>query len=782
MADAPENTQLWYLQGLLRQNGCKYGQGDDWQCPAHDDDNASLGVSQGEKGVVLHCAAGCHPTEVLAALGTTWPIVFAYEPGDPAFKETPDDAGQARSGQKSLEDQAKAHGGVVKRTAYEYRTPEGDLARKVIRFDFGDGTKTIRQKIHDKRPVLFRYELLRKGIDAGLPVYVVEGEKSVDRLNAVAGKGEQRRAVVTCSPGGSQGWTDGHGALLAGASKVVVIADYDEAGFKYARDVRDSLLGLLPTTAVSVVRSATGNPGDDICEHLDAKFKIRELVPVDLDAELAVDKVDDVPDDEIGLRLPDVIPVERDPDAEPPAMGLAWPSSNQPSDVAEKLAANITWAGHCRIRNWRDQWLYWIPEVGSYVILEEKQMRGQLREILKDKRTKNAEGELVPWNPTSSKLKGVMDMLDGLDDVFVPADYSPGYRFSGEDDDDRLYLQRQVIDLKTYETLPPSPDYFVLSALPWTYDPAASCARWEQFLIEAFDGDAESVALLQEWFGYVLTSDTSHQKFLSLYGPPGSGKSTIARVLRGLLGKHAVESVTIESLGSPFGMAQMARARLCMMSDVSWTMREMDTVVQTLKGVTGEDELRIEDKYEKAYSAYVSARLMLVSNERPFLRDPSGAVMRRLMVLETSATVPSERRSAGLYGELVGEMPGILNWALSGLRRLRERGAFTVPSSTAGELEEIARATTELGTFIEERCELGADLHVSAAEFGDAYRAWREAQAIQFQPNNPQIGRELRSLHRSITGKVMGSARKGTQERHYIGITLRERNLSIGGR
>jgi hypothetical protein len=45
--------------------------GDQWKvkCPAHDDRTASLGVGEGDKGIVLTCYAGCSTHNVLAAMG-----------------------------------------------------------------------------------------------------------------------------------------------------------------------------------------------------------------------------------------------------------------------------------------------------------------------------------------------------------------------------------------------------------------------------------------------------------------------------------------------------------------------------------------------------------------------------------------------------------------------------------------------------------------------------------------------------------------------------------------
>ena len=37
-------------------------------CPAHEDNNPSLSISDGDKGLMVHCFAGCAPRDVYAAL------------------------------------------------------------------------------------------------------------------------------------------------------------------------------------------------------------------------------------------------------------------------------------------------------------------------------------------------------------------------------------------------------------------------------------------------------------------------------------------------------------------------------------------------------------------------------------------------------------------------------------------------------------------------------------------------------------------------------------------
>lgn len=46
------------------------------QCPAHEDNDPSLSVSMGQRGVVFHCFAGCNPDDVIAKAGAKWSELF----------------------------------------------------------------------------------------------------------------------------------------------------------------------------------------------------------------------------------------------------------------------------------------------------------------------------------------------------------------------------------------------------------------------------------------------------------------------------------------------------------------------------------------------------------------------------------------------------------------------------------------------------------------------------------------------------------------------------------
>lgn len=74
-----------HLDELLSRLSSVRQSRDRWtaRCPAHQDRTPSLSVKQGERGVLLHCWAGCTVKEVCTALGLELKdLFFAYE-GDP---------------------------------------------------------------------------------------------------------------------------------------------------------------------------------------------------------------------------------------------------------------------------------------------------------------------------------------------------------------------------------------------------------------------------------------------------------------------------------------------------------------------------------------------------------------------------------------------------------------------------------------------------------------------------------------------------------------------------
>ena len=139
--------------------------------------------------------------------------------------------------------------------------------------------------------------------------------------------------------------------------------------------------------------------------------------------------------------------------------------------------------------------------------------------------------------------------------------------------------------------------------------------------------DSEAVELLQEWTGYLISGNTSHQKILFMVGPKRAGKGTVLKVLTGLLGRENVESLALGKIGSDFGLAALLGKTAGFFPDARLTGgSDQGPIVETLLSISGEDALPVNRKHRDVITARIPARLVLCSNEIPRLQDASGAL------------------------------------------------------------------------------------------------------------------------------------------------------------
>jgi putative DNA primase/helicase len=257
-------------------------------------------------------------------------------------------------------------------------------------------------------------------------------------------------------------------------------------------------------------------------------------------------------------------------------------------------------------------------------------------------------------------------------------------------------------------TLAPDPAFFNVFSLGFDFNPEATePTLWLKFLRDLWGEDQQSIDTLQEFFGYCLTPDNSQEKILAMIGPKRSGKGTIAKVLRALIGPENVAGPTLGSLTTNFGLAPLIGKPLAIIADARMGRRTDEAViVERLLDISGNDILSIDRKHRDAWTGVLQTRLMLISNELPRLRDASGALPGRLILLRM-VTSFFGREDPQLFTKLLPELPGILLWAIGGWQRLREHGHFIQPASSRAMLRQMEDLASPVGQFIRENYQRG---------------------------------------------------------------------------
>ena len=366
---------------------------------------------------------------------------------------------------------------------------------------------------------------------------------------------------------------------------------------------------------------------------------------------------------------------------------------------------------HC----YADMLMAW--QHGRYVEIEDNAVKNRLQSWLHESlryvfNRKTEKFDLVAFESNPTTINAALDSLRAF--THLPATItSPSWLGDAATKplaNEILPCRSTLLHLRTMQHLSPTPLFFSVNALDFDPDPSApEPVAWHKFLHELFDGDVESLELLQEWFGYCLTGDTSQQKMMLVVGPKRSGKGTIARVLMRLIGSGNVGGPTTSSLAGSFGLQPLIGKTLAIVSDARFHGENMATVIERLLCISGEDTLTVDRKHLMSVTMKLPTRFMFLTNELPRLTDASGALAGRFVILRLTQSFYG-KEDTGLTERLLNELPGILNWAIEGWRRLRERGHFVMPTRVRDVVHEIEHLSSPVSAFVRDVCIVGADI------------------------------------------------------------------------
>jgi len=387
--------------------------------------------------------------------------------------------------------------------------------------------------------------------------------------------------------------------------------------------------------------------------------------------------------------------------------------------------------------------------------------------------------ELVPFSPNSIKVNEVAKALASralVDDHLEAPAWRPGgigdclYRAR-----DMLACRNGLLHLPSRYLADPTPEFMTFNAIDFDYDPnAPEPVEWLKFLATLWPDDPESIATLQEIFGYMLSGDLSQQKLFMLVGPKRAGKGTIARVLRQLLGERNVVGPTLRSLSENFGLEHLIGKRLAIIGDARiGGGSDQNVVVERLLSISGEDALSVSRKFKAAWDGILGVRVMLLSNELPRFTDASATIASRFVILKFENSFYG-REDHGLEARIMSELPGILNWALEGLDRLNARGHFVIPASANATVEAMEELSSPLLAFVNERCEVGCDKKVSVDDMFQAWSCWCAARNLHYG-SAISFSAQLHAAVPTVkTGRLQWKNRSQSRPgRAFFGIGLR---------
>lgn len=272
MSDARERLDDF----LARLDGVRPAGQNQWaaRCPCRNDDNnpsLSIGFSEDRVLVTCHRGNGCSFSEICSTVGIKEGDLCGPSNGDFSPPST-----RSVVPKPKLVVQQKQPDKLTFVKSYDFVSEDGELLFQKVRYVNQDGKKSFRQRrpdgaggwiysLGETPKVLYNLPAVLAAREAGIPVWVVEGEKDADALI-------EQGVVATTMPGGAGKWLDIHTEALAGAI-VEIVADNDEPGKVHAKEVFDEL-----TKAGCDAQVWICPEHKDIADHLAAGYAVDKLL------------------------------------------------------------------------------------------------------------------------------------------------------------------------------------------------------------------------------------------------------------------------------------------------------------------------------------------------------------------------------------------------------------------------------------------------------------------------------------------------------------------------
>ncbi|MGL9749516.1 DNA primase family protein [Enterococcus sp. DIV0170] len=324
-------------------------------------------------------------------------------------------------------------------------------------------------------------------------------------------------------------------------------------------------------------------------------------------------------------------------------------------------------------------------------------------------------------------------------------------------DVNKLVLENGVYDLKQ-DAFSPTFDkkLHARTSHPIKFDPNADCPTFDGYIREIVGED--NVNFVYEWFGYCLYRKYRLQKLLFIYGSGGTGKSTLVELLRDFVGKDSYSAVSLKSLAKErFSAAGLhgktanfdAEAKQEYLGDGSF-----------LKQLTGEDTIYADRKNLDPIYFYNYAKLTFVMNHLPAMRDFSGGLTRRMLILKIDTVLTDDVKNRFPKEVMKQEMAGIFNKAMQGLRRALKQNGFSISGGMERNVDEWVQGNDILSLFIEDECTVDPEKKTPVKEAYSDYVAYCKGSGYKPVTRNNFVSRMKELGYENKVVKIDGKSAK----------------------
>ncbi|MBU3107160.1 DNA primase [Clostridium gasigenes] len=266
-----------------------------------------------------------------------------------------------------------------------------------------------------------------------------------------------------------------------------------------------------------------------------------------------------------------------------------------------------------------------------------------------------------------------------------------------------LTLKNGVLNLENKTLIDFTPDHKIKNKVPVNYNPAAYSEPMDKTIDKICCNDKNLRLLIEEMIGYLFFRRNELGKCFILIGKGSNGKSTLLDVIKRMMGKENIASVSLNELNDRFKTFQLEGKLVNIGDDISNGYIEDNSTFKKL--VTGET-VNVERKGSDPFDFENYSKLIFSANEIPRINDLSEGLKRRLVFIPFNAKFSKKDDDFDpfIIDKLMKNesLEYLLKIGLEGLDRILSNRAFTNVASVEEAWEDYEKRNNPVIGFLEE--------------------------------------------------------------------------------
>lgn len=304
------------------------------------------------------------------------------------------------------------------------------------------------------------------------------------------------------------------------------------------------------------------------------------------------------------------------------------------------------------------------------------------------------EHEMIKYIPNLSRAKR-LEVLSYLD-VSINTNSSPC-------DAKLIAFKNGIYDIETNQFLDFDPKFLITNKIDFNFNPDAYSLIVDHTLDKLACKDGQIRMLLEEVIGYTFYRRNELRKAFILTGDKANGKSTYLDMIKTLLGDKNTSALDLSELGDRFKSAELFSKLANIGDDIGDEFIANPSVFKKL--VSG-DRINAERKGQDPFDFNNYSKLLFSANNIPRIKDKSGAVIDRLVIIPFNASFSANDPDFDPYIKYKlrtsESMEYLIKIGLNGLKRVLQNHKFTISSQVQKALVEYDEANNPILLFFRE--------------------------------------------------------------------------------